>query len=249
MAQFVGMGPSKAEREHRFFLAMAALILLLTVIGFAPSYYLRAFIPPPHPMEPLNLLVHLHGIVFSAWVLLFLVQVGLVSAGKRHLHRQLGLLGMVLVAMMIPLAIAVGVAGIHRPLTAPPGIDPLSWAALPLLDAPVFGGLIIAALMLRQRPDIHKRLMLVAMINMVQPSAGRLIGMSGLPGDAVGPLSGLVVMMLLAVLLLRDRLVTRRFHPAAVVGAAIVLARIMLTPMVWSTQGWLSFARWLSGLA
>jgi hypothetical protein len=247
MAQFMGAGPSKAEREHRFFLRMAALILLLTVIGFAPSYYLRAFIPPLHPMEPLNLLVHLHGIVFSAWIVLFMVQVALISAGKRHVHRQLGMLGMVLVALMIPLAIAVGIAGIHRPLTAPPGIDPLSWAAVPLLDAPVFGGLIIAALVMRHRPDVHKRLMLVAMINMVQPSAGRLIGMTGLPGEAVGPLSGLVVLVLLAVLVLRDWLVTRRFHPAVVIGSAIVFARIALTPVVWTTPAWISFARWLSG--
>ncbi|MFN3819819.1 hypothetical protein [Blastomonas sp.] len=247
MAHILGAGSSKAEREHRFFLRMAALILLFTVIGFAPSYYLRAFIPPLHPMEPLNLLVHLHGIVFSSWVILFMVQVGLISAGKRHVHRQLGMLGILLVALMIPLAIAVGIAGIHRPLTAAPGIDPLSWAALPLLDAPVFGGLIISALAMRHRPDVHKRLMLVAMINMVQPSAGRLIGMTGLPGEAVGPLSGLVVLALLAALLFRDWLATRRFHPAVLIGSAIVFARIALTPVVWSTGPWLSFARWVSG--
>lgn len=246
MAQFIGAGPSKVEREHRFFLRMAALILLLTLVGFAPSYYLRAFIPPLHPMEPLNLLVHLHGIVFSAWIILFMVQVTLISAGKRHVHRQLGMLGMVLVALMIPLAIAVGIAGIHRPLTAPPGIDPLSWAAVPLLDAPVFGGLIIAGLAMRHRPAVHKRLMLVAMINMVQPSAGRLIGMTGLPGEAVGPLSGLVVLVLLAVLVLRDWLVTRRVHPAVAIGSAIIFARIALTPVIWSTGWWLAFARWVS---
>ena len=247
MALFMGAGPSKVEREHRFFLTMAVLILLLTLIGFAPSYYLRAVIGPMHPMEPLNPLVHLHGLVFSAWIVLFTVQVSLISAGKRLLHRQLGMLGIVLVVMMIPLAIAVGIAGIDRPLTAPPGVDPLSWAAVPLLDAPVFGGLIIAALAMRHRPDVHKRLMLVAMINMVQPSAGRLIGMLGLPGQAVGPLSGLVVLLLLGVLLLRDRLVARRFHTAVVIGSAIVLARLVLTPMVWSTGPWLSFAQWLSG--
>lgn len=247
MAQFAGAGPSKAEREHRFFLAMAATILTLTMIGFAPSYYLRAFIAPPHPMEPLNPLVHLHGLVFSAWVMLFMVQAGLISAGKRHIHRQLGLFGVLLVAIMIPLAIAVGIAGIDRPLTAPPGIDPLAWAALPLLDVPVFGGLIIAALAMRHRSDVHKRLMLVAMIDMVQPSAGRLIGMSGVPGEAVGPLSGLVVVLLLVVLIVRDWLVTRRFHPAAMIGSAIVVARIALTPVIWSTPAWMDFARWLSG--
>lgn len=247
MVQFVGAGPTKAQREHRFFVGMATIILILTIIGFAPSYYLRAFIAPLHPMEPLNPLVHLHGAVFSAWVVLFMVQVALISAGQRKVHRQLGILGMGLVAVMIPLAVAVGIAGIGRPLTAPPGINPLSWAAVPLLDAPVFGGLIVAALALRHRSDVHKRLMLVAMINMVQPSAGRLIGMSGLPGEAVGPLSGLVVLTLLGVLIFRDWLVLRRFHPAVMIGSAIVLARLVLTPVIWSTPSWLTFARWLSG--
>jgi hypothetical protein len=82
---------------------------------------------------------------------------------------------------------------------------------------------------------------------MVQPSAGRLIGMTGVPGEAVGPLSGLVVLTLLGVALFRDRLVSRRFHAAVLIGSLIVAARIVLTPLVWSTQPWLAFARWVSG--
>lgn len=71
--------------------------------------------------------------------------------------------------------------------------------------------------------------------------------MSGVPGEAVGPLSGLVVVLLLIVLIVRDWLVTRRFHPAAIIGSAIVVVRIVLTPVIWSTPAWMDFARWLSG--
>lgn len=51
--------------ERRFFLAMAAALAICTFAGFARSYYLMSFtgaasLPP---------LVHLHGALFTAWVL------------------------------------------------------------------------------------------------------------------------------------------------------------------------------------
>ena len=43
--------------------------------------------------DPLPPLLHVHGAVFSAWIVLLIVQVSLVAADRVDLHRRLGLMG------------------------------------------------------------------------------------------------------------------------------------------------------------
>lgn len=228
--------------ERMFFTAMAAWVLVANFLGFAPSYYLRFAMAPPHPLEPLTPLVFAHGLVFSAFILLFAAQTALVGAGRVDLHRRLGVAGFGLVAVMIPLAFAVGVGGIARPLTAPPGVPPLSWAAIPLLDLPVFGGLLIAALAKRRDPATHKRLMLCAIVDMLRPSLGRLLPMMG----AQAPVPLLAPLVFLLPLIAWDLASLRRLHPATIVGTLVVALVTVLSPMIWSTPAWLAVAGWLA---
>jgi hypothetical protein len=65
---------------------MALLILVFVFTGFARTYYLagvfRATLPSP--------LVHLHGALFSFWILLLITQIVLVSADRVDWHMRLG---------------------------------------------------------------------------------------------------------------------------------------------------------------
>ncbi|MDB5738744.1 MAG: putative rane protein [Sphingomonas bacterium] len=231
----------RMRSERRFFTTMACVALLLVFIGFAPSFYLRGLIPI-HPLVPLNLLVLTHGLVFSSWIILFAVQTGLVATGNIAIHRRLGLLGMAMIAIMIPLAIVTAIGGVHRP-TGPPGIDPLSWLAVPLVNVPVFGGMIVTALAFRRSPVIHKRLMLIAMMTMMQPAIGRI----PFPPPIRGPVAMLGLSTLVFVpLMLWDWRTRGRVHPATAWGSAIVVFSYFLTPAIWHTGWWLGFARWVS---
>ena len=90
-------------RDRRFFSGMALAMLVTVVVGFAPSYVLKAYFDAP----ALSPLVHLHGALFTTWMVLFLVQALLVAAQRTPLHRRLGVLGGVLLtAMPLRLAIA-----------------------------------------------------------------------------------------------------------------------------------------------
>jgi len=91
----------KLSDERLFFTALARHHVMAVVIGFGRTYYLRAFIPPPEFIKPATPLVHLHGMLFSAWIALFMVQTSLVAAGRRDLHMKLGLAGLPLVLSMI----------------------------------------------------------------------------------------------------------------------------------------------------
>jgi hypothetical protein len=68
---------------------MAAVCVLIACGGFAPTYWLQlipgTFIGPA--------LLHVHGILFSAWALLFLVQARHAEQGRMAAHRAFGLAG------------------------------------------------------------------------------------------------------------------------------------------------------------
>ena len=72
--------------RRRFYVGIAIAIVITVFAGFSRSYYLRTF----YHTTPLAGLVHLHGVIFSSWVLLFLGQSTLVAAGRTALHRRLG---------------------------------------------------------------------------------------------------------------------------------------------------------------
>ena len=78
--------------DNLFFSAMAAVALITVLIGFARTYFLAGLFRAPLP----NLLVHIHGAVFTLWIILFIAQITLVTARRVHLHRRLGLRGFVL---------------------------------------------------------------------------------------------------------------------------------------------------------
>jgi hypothetical protein len=80
---------SNRRFEHLFFSSMVVVILASAFVGFVHSYYLAGVFKAPLP----NLLVHIHGAAFSAWILLLIAQISLVAAGRVDMHRRLGMLG------------------------------------------------------------------------------------------------------------------------------------------------------------
>jgi hypothetical protein len=69
-------------RDRWFFTGMALAAALTVFVGFARCYYLRSAFGGP-PLPPL---VHLHGVLFTAWILLFVTQTSLVAASRWDLQ-------------------------------------------------------------------------------------------------------------------------------------------------------------------
>ena len=96
--------------ERQFFSATALAGLAATLIGFAPTWFLMRWFGAP----PLPWIVHLHGLVFTGWVLLYLTQTSLIAVGRRDLHQRMGLVGVVWGLVMVILGIAVAIEGARR---------------------------------------------------------------------------------------------------------------------------------------
>jgi hypothetical protein len=100
-------------RDRFLYAAMAVVATSLVFAGFARTYYLRHLFTN----VPLKPLLHLHGFLFTSWLVLLLVQVTLVAAKRTDLHRRLGVAGGVLAALMVVVGPIVAIHS-RRPLYA-----------------------------------------------------------------------------------------------------------------------------------
>jgi len=231
------------RRERLFYTGMAVAFLFIVFAGFARTYYLRPYFATPQ----LTPLLHLHGLIFSSWIVLLLAQTVLVAAKRTAVHRRLGWAGGVLAVLMILVGTTTAVVR-ARIVEVPPGSpSPLVFLTIPLGDMLVFALLIGAGFYYRRRPDVHKRLMLLATVAILPAAVARL------PFDfiqQVGPLAffGLPDLFVL-VILLYDLLTRGRPHRATVLGGLLLVASHPLRLVVGNTQAWLSFATWLTDWA
>jgi len=152
----------RADRfDSLFFSGMAVLIVASVFVGFAHSYYLAGVFKAPLP----NLLVHIHGAVFSCWILLLIAQTSLVAGGRVDLHRRLGLLGFALACLVTILGLlaATDSLGRHfRPGEAGMGVRAFYTVTLTTMLA--FATLTYFAFRNRFNPAAHKRLIMIATI-------------------------------------------------------------------------------------
>jgi len=233
--------PSRAAAADRFYISSAILISLVVFAGFARTYYLKfAFGTPSLPW-----LLHLHGIIMTAWVLLFLTQVTLVANHRVDLHRRLGVAGIFLAALIVTVGTAAAIRLARRDVLAHPNSNyPLAFLALQLLGLLlVFAILVASALLLRRRPEYHKRLMLLAFLRLLPPAVTRL----PLSFIQTGGIPVIVAVDVLAVflVLLVDTIKNRRLHPALAWGGLLLAGSDFLVIYISGTAAWLAFAKWL----
>jgi hypothetical protein len=227
--------------DRRLYILAAILTPLIVVLGFARTYYLKPFFNTP---DIPGRIVHLHGIVMTAWVLLFVVQISLVATRRTKVHRRLGVLGACLAALVVIVGILTALYAAARGAT--PGPPALSFLIIPLGDMFVFSILIGLALYFRRKLDVHKRLMLLAGINLLTPAIARI------PFDFIingGPLAffGLTDLCLIAVVAF-DTFKHRRLHPVFLWGSIFVIAMQPIRLLLAGTEVWMGFAAMLVGL-
>jgi uncharacterized membrane protein YozB (DUF420 family) len=225
-------------REHRFFTGMGLLAVLIAFVGFAPSYYLRSF----SGREPLTTLVHLHGIVATAWLLLFVAQTSLVAAHRTDLHRRLGPAGAVLGLLFLVVGYVTAVEAARKGVTPPGGPPPLAFLAIPLTALLSFAVLAGLALLWRRHRDTHRRLMLLATIAMLIPAFARMRWIA--PGPLVG-MGG--ISLLVVICMVWDRRLHGRIHPAFLWGGGLLLLSLPLRFAIARSEVWIDIARWLTG--
>jgi hypothetical protein len=230
---------TSARSERRFFSGMAVALALTVLAGFSRTYYFNGYAAQPFELSPL---LHWHGATYTAWMLLLVTQTTLVATQRTHVHRRLGVAGGVLAVAMIGLGIAVAVSRTANGTIADQGVPPLVFLVVPVLGMVVFAILLGAAMYQRRHAAAHKRLMLLATLELVTAAVSRLPMV-----DNWGPVGffGVTDLFVLAIVAY-DLATLRRVHPATFWGGLFLVISQPLRLVIGGTSAWLAFAAWLT---
>ena len=220
------------RRSHRFYLGLTLFLMATVLIGFWPSYFgtlLGGGVTRP-------LVMHVHGAIFTGWMLLLFVQVALASSGQVRAHRRVGSFG-------IWYGVIVWIMGVVATFAAPVlhvragewSVDQAAgFLILPIGDMILFGGIFAAAVKYRNKPEIHKRLIIAATVTLAFAAVARM--------NFSLPVFFLLWMAPMAALAAFDLQSTGKVHNVtAVCIAVMVLAfpRLLLEP----SESWRAIGR------
>lgn len=236
-----GSPAAARQRSERYFWSGLALVMaLIAFAGFAPSYYLKAHFHAGPILTPLLLV---HGAAMTAWIALLVVQTSLIAARRVEWHRRLGIAGAILAALLTVLFTAVAIVRAKQGVLGPGTPPPLVFLTIPLMGTIVFPVLIGAAIHYRRRSDYHKRLIMLASIEIITAAVARLPGLLTL-----GPLAFFgAADLLIVTIALRDLATLRRLHPATLWGGLFLILSQPLRLIISTTPAWLAFAKFLTG--
>jgi hypothetical protein len=222
-------------RDRVFYSGMAMAAAAAVFVGFAPTFYLR----PYFQTTSLAPILRLHGLVFTAWIVLLVTQTTLVAVHRTDIHRRLGFAGAGLAGLMVVIGLTAAIVSGRRDVAA--GSDEaLSFLTTPFADMLVFLVLVAAAIRYRRWAETHKRLMLLATISILDAAVARW----PLALIATSPIAFFILTdVFIAVGIVYDLVSRRRVHPAYVWGGALIIASQPLRLVVGQTDGWRAFAR------
>ncbi len=222
---------SARTRPRRFFVGFALLVGILVLTGFARTF----FIPLANRRFSAPWFVYLHGTLFLSWVALLILQSLLVATRHVSWHRRLGPIGIGLVPVMVASGLAVAVWATARDVRAGQGDGAVALFFGELMDMALFAALGAAALLTRRRPDVHKRLIVLATLALLGAAVGRI--------SIIGKASNLLTLLLLASLAGRDLVRLGRVHAATILGGLVLVSGTLIQTPVGATSSWLSVGR------
>jgi FtsH-binding integral membrane protein len=221
---------------------MAALVLLLVVVGFARTYFLAGVFRAPLPAR----IIHIHGALFSAWILLLIGQTTLVSARRVDIHRKLGLAGFGLACLMIIAGVLAATNSLSRNFAPPGGLDALTFYIIPLSDMVMFATLVFFAYRARFDPAAHKRLILLATVALMDAPTGRP-PFSVITGHQY--FDSIFCYLFIVLLIGYDLWSTRKVHKATIWASVFMFVIQQVRVPIGFTGAWHGLASWVQTIA
>ncbi len=153
------------KSQDRFYFISFIVMAVLRLGGFVPTFFLRSqFFDDPLPVW-----MHIHGALFTLWYFVAILQSWLILKNKQVLHRELGVVAVIIVIsgfILTYVAVAyLDATGQH--LTGGAGFSSVLTSA--------FTCCVLVGVYFRRKPEIHKRLMVLATAVLTVPGFDRLI--------------------------------------------------------------------------
>ena len=231
--------------SRAFFMVMSGALLLIVLLGFGRSLYLRPFTDLPS-LPPA---VWVHGSILTAWYVGAFAQATLVTSGRTDLHRRLGWWVAGVGAAVIVVGTTVTLAFVGRRAALGTDIEgrirffaDIVWGDIAAIVAfAVFFGL---ALAWRKRVDLHKRLMILGSLALLEPALFRIWGWKVFAGVDRNWAALGVLVVAVVVLALHDLATRRKVLAVTLLGGVLLVGSRMLALFVVApSAGGLAFIR------
>ena len=161
-------GPKGLVNKY-FYFAMSLLIAAIVVSGFSRTINDNLL----HPSIPRPLILWFHAAAFSGWVAFFFFQSALVRTHNVKWHRFFGWFGATLGTVMVPLGITTSIimGRFDTYQEHQPGAD--AFLIVPFYDMVAFGVFFALAVLWRKKPELHRRLIFIAICGLLDAAFGR----------------------------------------------------------------------------
>jgi hypothetical protein len=217
------------------YMGVSVLMAVIAVVGFWPKY----FGPLVFGTLVQPLLIHIHAIVFTGWLVLFFAQAALAATKRVRLHLKVGRVGIWYGLLLIVVGLTTGVLRAAGREGDGDG-GRLLYAAV--ADMVMFSGFFATAIVYRKKPQLHRRAMVVAATSLLVAAVAR---MEFLPAGLFVHMALWSTPVLLAMgVEFRN---TRRIHPMYLLGLAVFTMRRISAVPVAESAAWGAFAQWVFG--
>ena len=224
--------------DDYFFVAISLLLLAAVFLGFARSYYLAGTVRAHLP----SAIIHLHAVIFSSWILLFITQIALVAAGRVGWHKKLGIGGAVLACLMIVFGVLAAVDSSRRHFVPPGGVDSPTILAIQVIELSVFAFLVAWGVRARRDGAAHKRLLTLATIVFLGPAVSRWPFAFILQFP---PSTGLIIDAFLLSVVVFDLVTLRKVHRATIWASLTVFLMVPTMFALGRAPFWRHVTQWV----
>jgi hypothetical protein len=174
---------SRRDQQWVYF-SVAGFCAAITLLSFVPTYWGPV---AGGRLEGGGTVLHVHAVLFSAWPLLFLVQTWLTATSRLRLHRSLGVLGAALALAMLWSGLWVTAFSINVQSALGYPVEARAFAIVSFTKIIFFAACVALAVANVPRPNVHKRLMVLAMLPLVQTAIPRILYLLAPPGSPQRP--------------------------------------------------------------
>jgi|SRR6185369_3114258 len=230
------------RKKSRYFLLASCLALVAVITGFWTTFILPSF----KGEFSAPAVIYVHGGFLFLWTLVLLFQSSMIQAKKVRVHLTFGYIALAIAAGVVISTVAVGVYTMKRDLAA--GVGQIAVSSLVgTFTAPIIFAIFVSlAVKYRRRPEIHKRLMLLAMIAIIWPAFFRFRHyFPSVPNPEI--YFGVFLPDLMIVIsMIWDKIHNGRVHPVFLVAGSALIAENVAEVILFDTSAWQAVANWLA---
>jgi hypothetical protein len=255
-------GTPRAHAIDRWiFVFMAGWFIAIVLAGFIPDSLMKIGMVQAGQRPPFPLVLHMHAALMGAFLLLLFTQAWLMATGRKDLHMQLGVAGVVAAVAIVVVGFVLVPTIYHQVWNAAqampeadrakmmPGPRHLDNIMLLQLRVGILFPLFLAIGLRARSLDagLHKRMMFLAT---AIPLPAGIVRIPWLPQTMPGNPVSLDLYMLVALspMFVWDVVRNGRVHRAYWIFAAAYLPFVIVTQAVWDSDWWHQMAPRLMGV-